>query len=521
MRSPKDMQIIQIDITNACPHMCSNCTRFCGHHKKTFFMSFEKFKEAVDSLQEFPNLVGIIGGEPTLHPEFEKFAEYIRKCRVGEKIIPVMREPIPSLQNFIPKHLHGCGKIGLWSSLNKTYYKHFETINDTFQVQLLNDHDNMALHQSLLMPRKDLGISDEEWIKKRDACWVQNTWSATVTPKGAFFCEVAGALDMLFDGPGGWKVEPDWWKRTPEEFGDQLHWCEMCSGCLDVPQRIANDERDDMTPQMYERLKSIGSPKIAKSMYVVHDPKTFDKSAYHTFTGNSDYIIAAGGLRTTNKNRNYYPKNFLRLTSLNFLPLIIERKKADDWIILSENAADSELAYKYFSNVVINPGCIYLTDNNVAVFNVRAKSLRRLFDKLRPDERFSLGNLLNCYPMDKIVKVKLSDAFYEKNRADCLADIKLGQKIALVGNDFWSKKLFLRLMDDWVYAICGWFGFGEDKLFYPVMPIDYEVLNSVDYVIVAYASPKLCNLAEEILIKRGIPEEKILKFSSGINCECC
>ena len=194
----------------------------------------------------------------------------------------------------------------------------------------------MALHQSLLMPRKDLGISDEEWIKKRDACWVQNTWSATVTPKGAFFCEVAGALDMLFYGPGGWKVEPDWWKRTPEEFGDQLHWCEMCSGCLDVPQRIANDERDDITPQMYERLKSIGSPKIAKSMYVVHDPKTFDKSAYHTFTGNSDYIIAAGGLRTTNKNRNYYPKNFLRLTSLNFLPLIIERKKADDWIILSE-----------------------------------------------------------------------------------------------------------------------------------------------------------------------------------------
>lgn len=51
MRSPKDMEIIQIDITNACQHMCSNCTRFCGHHKKTFFMSFEQFKEAVDSLQ--------------------------------------------------------------------------------------------------------------------------------------------------------------------------------------------------------------------------------------------------------------------------------------------------------------------------------------------------------------------------------------------------------------------------------------------------------------------------------------
>ena len=326
---------------------------------------------------------------------------------------------------------------------------------------------------------------------------------------------------MLFDGPGGWKVEPGWWKRTPAEFEDQLHWCEMCSGCLDVPQRIANDERDDITPQMYERLKSIGSPKIAKSMYVVHDPKTFDKTAYHTFTGGSDYINAAGGLRTTNKNRDYYPRNFLYIDSLNFLPFIIESKKADDWIILSENGDDSELAYKYFSNVVINPGCIYLTDTNVAVFNVRAKSLRWLFDKSRTVENFSLGDLLNCYPMDKIVKVKLSDAFYEKNRADCLADIKLGQKIALVGSDFWSKKLFLRMMDDSIYIICGWFGFEVEKIFYPIMPIDYEVLHSVDYVIVAYALPKLCNLAEEILKKRGIPAEKILKFNESTNCEGC
>lgn len=243
-------------------------------------MDFETFKNAVDSLKEFPNNVGIIGGEPTLHPKFEKFVEYLRESRLGGKIIPVIREPIPSMLDFIHKNLYNIkDKVGLWSSLSKSYYKNFEVINDTFSTQLLNDHDNAVLHQALLMPRKELGISDEEWIKKRDACWVQNTWSATITPKGAFFCEVAGSLDMLFDGPGGWKVEPGWWKRTPEEFGDQLHWCEMCSGCLDVPQRISNDERDDITPQVYEILKSMGSPKIAKSKYVVHDPKLMTKAS--------------------------------------------------------------------------------------------------------------------------------------------------------------------------------------------------------------------------------------------------
>ena len=43
MRSPKDMQIILIDITNACTERCSNCTRFCGNHKKNFFMDVDTF----------------------------------------------------------------------------------------------------------------------------------------------------------------------------------------------------------------------------------------------------------------------------------------------------------------------------------------------------------------------------------------------------------------------------------------------------------------------------------------------
>ena len=63
--------------------------------------------------------------------------------------------------------------------------------------------------------RKELGIPDEKWIKLRDKCWIQNLWSASITPKGAFFCEVAAAMDMTLNGPGGWPIEPGWWKRKP------------------------------------------------------------------------------------------------------------------------------------------------------------------------------------------------------------------------------------------------------------------------------------------------------------------
>ena len=76
MRPIRDMSIIQIDITNACYYSCSNCTRFVGHQKKPFFMSFNTFKKAVDSLRDYPGIVGIVGGEPTLHPQFGEFMQY-------------------------------------------------------------------------------------------------------------------------------------------------------------------------------------------------------------------------------------------------------------------------------------------------------------------------------------------------------------------------------------------------------------------------------------------------------------
>ena len=283
MRSPADMQTIQIDITNACNLACSNCTRFCGNHKKPFFMDFDTFKRAVDSLEGYNGVTGVMGGEPTLHPEFERFVLYIRE-KYGERkeenrMIYPQREFIKEIRRReFESHVlrdeedgtgeeKGCGNFkmfgpGLWSNMGKTYPKYYELINDSFNVQFLNDHINESYHQPGLISRKDLGIPDEEWIPMRDACWMQNEWSATITPKGAFFCEIAGALDMLFDGPGGWEIEPGWWKRKPSEFGDQLHWCEICGFALKTFMRDAKEEVDDVSPTLYEMLKKIDSPRM-------------------------------------------------------------------------------------------------------------------------------------------------------------------------------------------------------------------------------------------------------------------
>lgn len=278
MRSPKEMTIIQIEITNACVFTCSNCTRMCGHHAKPFMMDFETFKKTIDSLEGYGGTISIMGGEPTLHPEFEKFVLYLKSKyphlyeEEQTELLSPMKDFMKTIQDVslaaVEKYGSNVNELpmlpvpGLYSMLGHTYLKHFELIQDTFKRQVLNDHSNAMYHQPALITRKELGITDEEWIPLRDACWIQNTWSASVTPKGAFFCEIAAALDILFQGPGGWPIEKDWWKREPEDFHDQLHWCELCGFACETFTRNANEKIDDVSPVLYEKLRTVNSPKV-------------------------------------------------------------------------------------------------------------------------------------------------------------------------------------------------------------------------------------------------------------------
>lgn len=284
MKSPKDHWIIQIEITNTCVHTCSNCTRFCGHHKKPFFMDFQTFKRAVDSLEGRTGMIGIMGGEPTLHPEFERFSEYLisrmpKKNRANnyEFIYPQKQFMKARLLNetskfFLYNYSTGPRKIicgaGLWSSMNLSYKKHFEFIQDCFPYQAINDHVTEQYHQPILVTRKELGISDEKFKELRDNCWIQQRWSSSITPKGAFFCEVAASLDMLLDGPGGWPIEKGWWRREENDFGDQVQWCELCGIALNdyTFSRDAREGIDDVSPVWAEKLKVLNTPKLSKGL---------------------------------------------------------------------------------------------------------------------------------------------------------------------------------------------------------------------------------------------------------------
>jgi len=483
MKSPQDMRIIQIDITNACIHKCSNCTRFCGNHKKPFYMDFETFKKAVDSFDGYCGTVGIMGGEPTLHPEFSRFLEYLNEHSYYPKAENLLVRPTKDFMKTVAQmeqnntfinNEHGIKRncvlgYGLWSALSSKYSDYYELIQDTFNFQALNDHTNIMYHAPIMIRRKDMHISDEEWIKIRDDCWAQKEWSATITPKGAFFCEIAGALDILFDGPGGWKIEPGWWKRTPDQFGDQLKWCELCGIALNTFTRDANEEVDDMSAWWYETLSGLGSPKVKKDLVNILDisedgsisetskagvrpvrKQSYLDGYFARFNEKNDWLNPKGFVTWTLQKEYTFGENVVKAASL--------AKRGEFVLLLDEKADLTDSFAKYLKQYVLNPGTILIADNSydlkeelgsgiLAIFSPDARCLKRATYPVIRDVK-SIAEFVQLYDINK--QVILNKKSFESAEYQIEANIKY----ALYGAGQSAKNIFSLFVEDQVVAVC-------------------------------------------------------------------
>jgi hypothetical protein len=288
------MDTIQIEITNACHSSCSNCTRFCGHSSKPFFMSFDYFKKALDTMADYPNMTGIMGGDPLLHPEFNKICEYAH--------------------NKIPAE-----RLGLWTSFPAGYEHYREVICRTFGNIFLNDHTRDDIYHAPVLVGAEEAVSDEKqmWFIV-DHCWLQHCWSAAINTRGAFFCEIAAALSVLyeslpeFENGEGWKIEDKWWLRTPKDYIKQMEkYCRICGCAIPLKRRVSTDGKDDVSRDNLERLKRVGSRKVRDGKYVISDlkitPQPEQMAAYKEQTFRDRIAARYGIFLVENKNKFLEP----------------------------------------------------------------------------------------------------------------------------------------------------------------------------------------------------------------------
>ncbi len=245
MKNLLDMDTIQIECTTRCINKCSNCTRFIKHYP-SWDMDFNQFKEAVDSMVAYPKMTGMTGGDPILHPDFEKMCNYLHS-----KILPE--------------------RCGLWTCFppGKEHYR--EVIVETFGHVFLNDHSRSdIMHHPFLVGVQEVFPEKYNMNYNISHCIFQESWSASINPRGAFFCEMAASQAMLFNElHRGWDVKPYWWTRQVWDFKEQVeHFCPRCGGCVNLKKRASVEEVDDISPKNWELL---GKPPG----FVIHDLKTF------------------------------------------------------------------------------------------------------------------------------------------------------------------------------------------------------------------------------------------------------
>lgn len=284
MRPMSEMYIAQIDVTTRCAFQCSGCTRMIGH-VPVRDMDLETFKRAVDSLEGFPGMIGVIGGEPLLWPHFEEATEYLVAKTGGRasRRAPA-NQPIVNLTDFLLSNYGNIGvKRGVFTSLPPNTIQHWEQIVESYPFIGFNTHENAGLHQQFLIAGNELPISKERRLELIKDCWVNKFWSCSITPQGCWPCEVMGTLAHAFEGPGpkqGWSIEKDWWKRPVSEWSEMCKWCDICGAAMDVPRLLATDRREIVSSSNYERLKRMGSRKVARGEVEIFNADCYDESKF-------------------------------------------------------------------------------------------------------------------------------------------------------------------------------------------------------------------------------------------------
>lgn len=278
MVSPSDKRpgkpkggVIQIHVTRVCDKSCFNCTQGSNYRGAKEFISPEHFEQAVESLVDYFGIVGVFGGNPAIHPQFEEL------CLI--------------LQSYIPKE-----RCGLWC--NKPF-GHGRVMAQTFNpaVSNLNVHLDAeayaefkrtwpgsrpfgltqdSRHSPCYVALQDVVEDEGERWDYISRCDINQHWSAMI---GVFrgnlrgwFCEIAGAQAMLHQAEEtypdtGVIVRPGWWlpKMPDSEFAIQARFhCHQCGVPLSGHGELAQSRSPESKEQFSRSHEAVCAPRSGK-----------------------------------------------------------------------------------------------------------------------------------------------------------------------------------------------------------------------------------------------------------------
>ena len=258
--------VIQIWVTRACDKACFGCTQGSNLKGRCAMITCEHFEQACISLRDYWGTVGVFGGNPALHPQFEQLCailcKYIPKrqrglwCNAPMGKASVMRETFDTAISNLNVHL------------DQQAYDEFK--RDWPECRPFGLHDDCR-HGPPFVAMQDV-IENEEQIWQLVAdCDINQHWSAMICEVAgqprAYFCEIAGAQAILHQEDSAWPdlglaVEPSWWNKPMLAYQHQVrYYCPRCG----VPLRGLGElaQASDGVEQTSRVHQNVFKPKVA------------------------------------------------------------------------------------------------------------------------------------------------------------------------------------------------------------------------------------------------------------------
>jgi len=259
--------VLQIWVTRACDKACFGCTQGSNLGGKPTMITPEQYAEALESLRGYFGVVGMFGGNPAMHPQFEELCRILR-----ESWVPLEQRGIWSN--------HPRGKI---KTIAETFYAPHSNLNvhmdaDAYREfaeglpesrEWLKGMDADSRHSQVYVALKDVVPDENQRWRLIQNCDINRFWSALIGVfRGelrAWFCEIAAAQAMLHQNDPeypdtGLPVTPGWWRKPIEAYSEQIRYhCHRCG----VPLRGRGELAMTGTKeQVSETHRAIYKPKV-------------------------------------------------------------------------------------------------------------------------------------------------------------------------------------------------------------------------------------------------------------------
>jgi organic radical activating enzyme len=258
-------KMFSIHVTNVCNLSCGGCDQFCGYFpkNKNWFIGISDLVDSVNCFisyakenwqrSDFPEedkLCLLYGGEPTLHPEFEKIIEILQndysdypfcvytngrtfsnKFKDIDLTVQTCREVSRQIYNLENLHKKGYPKF---QKIFKRFHTHDKNI--AYRIDYKTKDFRTLFAPTLCAPydiENNKKLSKQDYVNRaKKYCYQWIECECAIYNNKAYACHVAAAMDyMFFDGVNGWNINKNQnpFDKSKEEIDSQLsNFCYRC-----------------------------------------------------------------------------------------------------------------------------------------------------------------------------------------------------------------------------------------------------------------------------------------------------